>query len=483
MKICIISPEIVPYAKTGGLADMTGALGKYLSLAGHEVRMVMPLYGQIDREAFDLAPVEIAQDIDLSFLPGQLKINVYSARMPGSQADVFFIEQNFLYNRPKIYTTDGDEALRFAVLTAASIVLCQRLGWAPDIFHLNDWQTALLPVYLKSIYHWDLLFLHSKTLLTIHNIGYQGLFSADTINQLGLAAHFAWFDSGELYSGRLNFLKTGILHADWISTVSVTYSHEIQTPEYGEGLDELLRYRSNHLTGILNGVDYDTWNPAVDPFLPMHYGAGTAHLKQKIKMQVFSDLGLEKGENAPLLTMISRLVHQKGISLLHGTLEWLLINFEVRVVILGEGEAHFENYLHQVQHQFPGRFVFVKGYNNALSHQLEAAADIFLMPSLYEPCGLNQIYSLKYGTVPVVRKTGGLADTVELYNWEKQTGTGFVFDAFSQDSLRWALEYALTTFNYKESWKKLMRNGMMKDYSWDIQIHHYLRLYDQVVSL
>ena len=482
MNICFVSSEITPFAKTGGLADVSGALGKYLAKKGQDVRLVTPLYGRVNIKKYEMVPVKFAQQCTVALGTHQFVYDVFTLKEPLDNARYYFIHCPALYARPEIYTNDADEHLRFALLNIAAIELCQRMGWAPDIFHCNDWQSALIPLYLKTVYHWDGLFKNTKTLLTIHNLAYQGSFSAEIINDLNLAPYYEQFDAAELYAGKINYLRTGLMHADYLSTVSPTYAKEIQTETFGEGMHELLRSRADRLSGILNGVDYEEWNPTTDRHIPYHYSIKNLGGKNRNKKALLNKLGLVFDENAPVLAMITRLVEQKGIDLLKGSIEQILNKYDVRLVILASGEADYEHYLYFLQLQYPDKVVFYKGYNYELAHFIEAGADIFLMPSRFEPCGLNQIYSLKYGTVPVVRKTGGLADTVRLYDWKTQTGTGFVFEHYTADSLHWAMEYAITTFANKKAWRKIRIQGMKEDFSWDKQIKEYLKLYDKIVK-
>lgn len=483
LNICIVSSEVVPFAKTGGLADVSGALGKYLSNMGHDVRIVMPFYSSVYISLKDFQPLKQAQNLDIWFGSQKILFSVYSSKLPQSRATVYFVHCPYLYNRGSIYTQDEDEFLRFALLNLATIEICQRLNWAPHVIHGNDWQSGLLPIYLKTSYAQLPLLKNTKTLLTIHNIGYQGIFPAQSINSLNLNEYYQWFDAIELYNGKINFLRTGIIHADKISTVSETYAREIQTDFYGEGLQHTLKARSHDLVGILNGVDYDEWNPETDNYIPYHYSIGNLSGKNKNKRKLLSRLGLTYDPKAAVIAMVTRLVEQKGIDLLKGTMEKVLHGYDIRFIVLGNGEHHYEQYLYYLQQTFPEKVVFYRGYNNELSHLIEAGADIFLMPSKYEPCGLNQIYSLKYGTVPIVRKTGGLADTVQEYNWQTGEGTGFVFEHYTPEGLYWAIQHALNTFPHKKIWKKLMLAGMAQDFSWKHQISKYLELYRNMIKL
>ncbi len=483
MNICLVSAEITPFAKMGGLGDVSAAIGKYLARNGHQVKLVMPLYNTFGANDFDQRPARFSKNVELKMGSNNFKINFFKTVLPGSQAEVYFVDCPPLYQRNAVYTSDPDEHLRFAVLTRAAIELCRLQNWAPDIFHINDWHTALLPIYLKSIYANESIFQTTKTVLTIHNIGYQGVFEADVINDLGLNEFYFLFDSHDLYHGQINFLKNGLLYAHKITTVSPTYAREIQTPEYGAGLDGLLRKRARDLIGILNGVDYQEWNPETDKQIPFHYSIKNLAGKRKNKTVLLERAELyKKWLSKPMVAIISRLVQQKGIDLIMVVMDDILRRYEMSFVVLGSGETNYEQYFFALQSRFPKQVKFFHGYDYPLSHLIEAGADIFLMPSQYEPCGLNQIYSLKYGTVPVVRKTGGLADTVTLYDWKTQTGDGFVFEHYTAEGLRWALEYALTTYPYRSAWRKIMKNGMQKDFSWEKQIKEYEKLYAELIS-
>ena len=483
LKICFVSSEITPFAKTGGLADVSGALGKYIGKLGHDIRLIMPLYSSIDLSAYAFQKVDFAQNCEISFGHRRLYYDAWTTKLPGSETDVYFIHCPEMFHRSSIYTDDADESIRFALLSRVSIELCQRMNWAPDIFHANDWQAALVPLYLKTLYAWDHLFKNAKSVLTIHNIGYQGHFSADTINMLNLSAYYSYFDAHDLYNGVLNFMKTGLMHAHHLTTVSPTYAREIQTREYGEVLDGILRMRSGDLSGILNGVDYEEWNPESDNNIPFRYSQKQMAGKEKNKKKLLQQVGLKYKKDIPLVGMITRLVAQKGLDLFEGVVDGLLQQFEFKLVLLGSGEEEYERYFYYLQLNFPEKVVFYQGYDYPFSHLIEAGCDIFLMPSRYEPCGLNQIYSLKYGTIPVVRKTGGLADTVKPYNWKTQQGTGFVFSDYSKEGFRWALESALKTYDKKSAWKKLVNNAMGEDYSWEKQVPEYLEVYNKLKKL
>ncbi len=476
-RICFVSSEIVPFAKTGGLADVSGALGKYLDKNGVDVRLFMPFYDTIDPAGQDVHVVDFIQNVPIEFGGFTLHFTALTTTLPDSGASVYFIHCDGLYNRGTIYTNDGDEYLRYALLNYATLECCQRMGWQPDIFHCNDWQTGLLPFLLKTRYNWDGLFNNSKTILTIHNIGYQGVFGSEVVEKLRLDEYRHLLPQEDIQSGMINYMKIGLLNCDVITTVSETYAEEIKTEEFGAGMEGILRMRSDRLVGIVNGVDYSEWSPESDPFIPYSFSADDLSGKEKNKEELLKRMGLSYHPDIPVYGIVSRLTGQKGFELLHETLFDILANYEVRFVILGSGEEKYASFFHKAQHHFPSKLCFYDGYSVELSHLIEAGSDCFVMPSRYEPCGLNQIYSLKYGTVPIVRKTGGLADTVQFYEWETQNGTGFVFDDFSAQGLRWAFNYSYETYQNKDAWRKLMLNGMAQNFSWDVQIEKYLMLY------
>lgn len=482
LKIAYVASEIVPFAKTGGLADVSGALGKYLARRGHDIRLFMPYYDSLNLTGNDVHPVAFIRNIPVSFNGFTLYFSALTTTLPDSDAQVYFIHSEGLYNRGKIYTEHPDEYLRFALLSRAALECCQRMGWGPDIVHCNDWQTGLLPVFLKTLYDWDALFANTRTLMTIHNIGYQGVFGDEVVSTLNMDPHRAMLPHDDQQAGIVNFMKTGLIHADHISTVSETYAREIQTAEYGAGLDGLLRHLGYKLSGILNGVDYQEWSPEHDPFIPHAFSAADLSGKYRNRAALLERMGLSDNPDAPVFGIISRLVAQKGFDLMEEMLFPFLADHDLRLVILGSGEERFTHLFMAAAEHFPEKVRFYNGYNIELSHLIEAGSDAFIMPSHYEPCGLNQIYSLRYGTVPVVRKTGGLADTVQLYDWTDQSGTGFVFEDYTAQGLRWALDYAMSTYHHKDAWQQLMRNGMALDFSWDRQVGQYEALYARLLG-
>jgi starch synthase len=356
------------------------------------------------------------------------------------------------------------------------------MGFAPEIVHANDWHTAFAPLLLRTAYAWDRgCFGGTKSVFTIHNIGYQGVFSAGQAGDLAPGVGVDALHRGDLAAGRVNPMRHGVLHADAVTTVSPTYADEIRTPEGGHGLDGDLLARGPAVSGILNGVDYDEWNPATDRYIPHRYDADDLAGKARNKAALLDLLRMQAGPATPLIGMVTRLTRQKGLDLLFDTLPEVLGERDVRLVALGSGEPHYEQFMHGLQERHPGRAVFYSGYSEELAHFIEAAADIFLMPSMYEPCGLNQMYSLKYGTVPLVRRTGGLADSVRHFDPATGEGTGVVFNDYDPGGVRWGLDTALDWFADPALWRRMVLNGMREDFSWDRQVLEYEALYRTLV--
>ena len=480
--VCLLSAEVAPLSKTGGLADVAGALAKYLVAAGHDVRLFTPLYASIDRTRFPMQPLDGLQNVPLQVGPHHYVFSVATTTLPGSDARVYLIDCPVLFARPTIYTTDPDEHLRFLAFTRAVLATCRRMQWSPQILHCNDWHTAFAPLFIKVLFEGDPLFARTRSVLTIHNIGYQGIFSSAAIADLELGPKSYLLHQDDLRAGKINPLRHGILYADAITTVSPTHAREICTDQYGMGLQDSLRMREDALTGILNGVDYHVWDPRNDRYLPEHYGPDTLSIKAGLKSAFIARLGLTMPVTTPLAGIVSRLAAQKGIELMFDSLPEVLEWRDLGFVALGSGEPQYERFFTELERRFPGRVVFRQGYDDELSHWIEAACDMFLMPSLYEPSGLNQMYSLRYGTVPIVRHTGGLADSVAHYEPETGEGTGIVFHDFNSEALEWALNTALDLHAQPEQWRRLMRNGMAKDFSWDRQGEKYVAIYRRLTE-
>jgi starch synthase len=475
VNVLYVSAEVAPFAKTGGLGDVAAALPRQLHKHGHDVRVFVPFYSRIATQGRVFEAVPGVRDVDVRLGKHHYRFSLYQSKLPGTELPVFFVHCPVLYHRPGIYTADPDEHLRFLLLGRAALESAQRMGFAPDIVHCNDWQTGLLPLTMKTHYGWDRLLAKAKTVFTIHNLQYQGVFRADVLSDTGLADSAHLFHQDQLRDGRLNFMVTGILYADAITTVSPTYSREIQGPEQGAGLDGLLRQRSGSLVGILNGVDYDEWSPESDTHIPQRYSAADLELKRRNKEALLSSMGLPGPIEVPVAGVVSRLAGQKGLDLFFEAAPAVLHRHELRFIVLGSGEHRYEEFFQRLQRGFPRKVCFYSGYNNDLAHLIEAGADMFLMPSRYEPCGLNQMYSLRYGTVPIVRRTGGLADTVD-------SDTGFLFETFAPEALRAAWELALRAWRDQPFWRRLQQNGMARNYSWDEQARKYELLYSRLHS-
>jgi starch synthase len=482
MRVCFVTSELAPLAKVGGLADVSAALPRHLQSLGHDVQVYLPLYRRVREGDLALAPDPALGPTQIQLGRRTLRYAIATARIPGTELDVRLVDCPALYDRPGIYTQDEDEHLRFLLLTRAAIECCQRTQWAPDIFHSNDWQTALAPLYLKTVYRSEPVFERTRSVLTIHNLGYQGTFSADALPDLGLGEGERLLHREDLASGKIGFLKTGLAYADALTTVSPTYAREIQSERLGMGLDGLLRQRAGSLVGILNGVDTIEWDPRTDRHLAARYSEKSLWRKEKNKASLLQSLGLEYTKGVPVVGIVTRLSAQKGIELLDPTLPDLLRERDVRFVALGSGDPRLEQLMQSIQTRFPGRACFYRGFSEELAHRIEGGADFFLMPSLYEPCGLNQMYSMLYGTAPVVRATGGLADTVRQFDPATGEGTGFVFEHFTADGLRWALRLALQVYEDPKAWRRLQLNGMGVDFSWQASARQYEELYRTISS-
>ncbi len=482
LKICLTSSEFAPLAKTGGLADVTAALSAYLDSSGHDIRVLLPFYSSIDTSGLDVHPVEFLQNLEMQVGPHRIRWSVDAAGIKGKKLGIYLLRCPPLYDRSGIYAPGPDEHIRFLFLTRAAIEMCQHMGFAPDVFHCHDWHTAMAPLYLRTMYAWDRLFANTKTVLTIHNIGYQGIFNADIMPDTGLQQVAERFHQDDLGLGRISFLKTGALYADLLTTVSPTYAREILEPDHGMGLEDLLNQRRNSLVGILNGVDYEEWNPATDKLIPHNYSAGKLSGKKKNKRSLMWELDLDYRTDMPLVGMVTRLTYQKGIELVQKVVPRLLQERKFAMAILGNGEPRYEQFFTWLQNNFRDRVCYYRGFSNKLAHWIEAGSDMFLMPSRFEPCGLNQMYSLRYGTVPIVRRTGGLADSVELFNRSTGTGTGIVFNDFNEIAMGWGLNAALDLYEDKKAWNKLVRNGMAVDYSWQRQGAIYVDVFRKLVG-
>lgn len=486
MKIAFITTELSPIAKVGGLADVAKSLPKALSKLGCDVKIFIPRYSFIDPWREELHYCFEINEIRLKISEKEHSIQTFKKLLPDdSNIEVYFIDSKHHFNHDSIYTNDNDEGERFLTFSKSVIEICQRLQWAPDVIHLNDWPCGLLPVILKQHYGWDLLFKNTKFLFTIHNIEYQGNFSPELIYKNHLDGKYFYLGGPLEFHGKVSFLKAGIEFSDAITTVSESYAREILTPELGGGMVKVLQSKKDKLFGILNGVDYSEWNPRTDKLIPFRYSEKSLYRKTKNKIELLKYFHLPEDKETPLIGIVSRLVSQKGFDLFFGAVDELTKS-NCRFVVLGSGEEKYEDFFKGLHYSFPDKFAVKLGFDNRLAHLIEAGADMFLMPSRYEPCGLNQIYSLKYGTVPIVRKTGGLADTVHDWDYYEKlgmkTGTGFVFEDYLSQAMLDALNRAIEKFHDKKVWKQIQLNGMKANFSWDSSAKKYLQLYKMITG-
>lgn len=484
MKVLLISSEVAPFAKTGGLADVAGALPLALKKLGIDIRVAMPGYSTIHWP--DAPPETLLPRLDVALGTDHYRGSVAGSHLPGGQVPIYFINNAGLFHREGLYQENGrdyvDNPHRFAFFCKAVIWMMKGLGWVPDVIHCNDWQTALVPVMLKSepAMVGDRELRNIKTLFSIHNMAYQGNFWQGVVAELGLNRS-VYHPEGLEYYGAMNTMKGGLVYADKLSTVSPTYAREIQTPAFGCGLDGVLRNRAKDLSGILNGINYDEWNPATDKHLPAHYSAEDLRGKAACKRALQEELGLKPAAEVPLLVMISRLDPQKGLDLLLPALPEIL-QMDVQLAVLGTGRADYESMLAEIARTHRGQMAVSLKFDNGLAHRMEAGGDIFLMPSHFEPCGLNQLYSLRYGTLPLVRRTGGLADSVEAIAPDARWGTGFVMENYLEEDLMMALRQALNLYRLPDLWKKTQVRAMNKDFSWAKSAQLYADLYEKMAG-
>ncbi|MEP6883667.1 MAG: glycogen/starch synthase [Gammaproteobacteria bacterium] len=481
LKLCILSSEILPYAKTGGLADVAGALVQNLRQLGHEVQAFMPLYSAVRAAHSELRPVLGVQDVPLAIGGTEYRFSLQNASFPGTDAAMYFIDCPALYDRPSYYSNDPDEHRRFLAFTRATLESCRRLALSPHIFHCNDWHTALLPLFLKTVYASDPLLSRARSVMTIHNIGYQGVMPSAAAADLGVGHPESWLDAGDWAHGVINPLKTGIKFADVVTTVSPTYAREICDGPLGMGMQATLRARRDPVVGILNGVDYKDWDPRHDPHLSTHFGPQDLRGKRTNKESLLAATRLDPTVSRPLIGMVTRLAEQKGIDLLFDVLPAMLRQRDFGLAVLGSGDPRYVAFFKGLAQQFPARVAFRSGYDEGLAHLIEAGSDIFLMPSRYEPCGLNQMYSLRYGTIPIVRNTGGLADSVQHFDPVSGKGTGCVFNDYDATAVHWAIGTTLDWYASPNEWQRLMQNAMAQDFSWTRQILKYDSLYRGLV--
>ena len=485
MNVMVVSAEAVPYAKTGGLADVAGALPKYLAKLGVNACLVMPLYQKVPQCGAKLVKLEPTLRIVIGdkIYTGA----IYQATLPDSKVPVYFLEQKQLFDRPDLYGEKGkdytDNCTRFIYYCRGTLELIKTLGLKVDVLHVNDWQTGLIPVYLKTLYAADPAVKDIATLFTVHNLAYQGLFWHWDMPLTGLSWDLFNWTEMEFY-GKLNFMKSGLVFSDALSTVSKQYAKEIQTEEYGCGLEGVLTARRESLFGVVNGVDYNVWNPGIDSLIPAKYSPDDLAGKAKCKAQLQREQKLPVRPDVPMLGLISRLVDQKGFDILAAIMDEVM-GYDLQFVILGTGDPKYHALLEGMARKYPGKLALNITFDNRLAHLIEAGSDMYLMPSAYEPCGLNQIYSLKYGSVPIVRETGGLKDTIVNVSDEtlkSGTATGFSFRVYKPAALLEAIKRALAFYSKKAAWQELVVNGMRRDWSWERAAREYVELYEWTVK-
>lgn len=478
LRVIFVSSELTPYAKTGGLADVTSDLPRALVRLGNvEVWNVIPKYDFIYDSAYGLKMLDVPIKFSISGMPYEAGIK-YIDFEDGRRH--IFIEHNAILGRRDIYGYH-DDGYRFAFLDRAAIELSRTLRFKPDIFHCHDWHAGLLPVYLKTIYRFDLFFNNTATVFTIHNLGYQGIFSKELLPYLEISWEEFKVEKLE-YWDNINFLKAGISYSDVVNTVSKQYSLEIQTPEYGETLDGLLRSRRHRLYGIVNGIDYDVWNPATDKAIARNYNVSRVDDRIYNKLSLQEELGFPQDPMIPLAGVVTRLSYQKGLDLISNILPEL-VGMGVQFVLLGTGDRYYENLFRELEGTFPNNIRAKITFDDSLARRIYAGADMFLMPSRYEPCGLTQLIAMRYGSIPIVRRTGGLADTVEEYDITTGRGTGFCFQDSNPNALLATIKKALNLFYDKGTWKQIIINAMKADFSWERSAKEYLELYREAIRV
>jgi len=491
VRIAFVASEMVPFSKTGGLADVVGALPSALSRLGQDVSVFTPLYqaarASCERLGLDLKESS-AGPVRFPIGSNEVEVTIHESRLPESGIPVYLLENDRYYARPGLYTKPddnsdyADNSERFICLSRGTLEACKALGLRPDVFHCNDWQTGLLPVYLHHTHRSS--FPRAASVMTVHNIAYQGLFRHEDMGLTGLPSELLNWRMLEYY-GKLSFLKGGLVSAEVVTTVSKRYAEEVQTPEFGMGLEGVLRERSDSLVGIVNGVDYGVWSPGVDKQIVMRYSAADLSGKAKCKKALQQRFKLLQKRDTPVLGMIGRLVEQKGFDLVAEALDKLM-EMDMQLVILGTGQPKFHALLTKMQAAHPDRIGVLLGFDDALAHQIEAGSDMFLMPSRFEPCGLNQLYSLKYGTVPIVSRTGGLVDTIADYTdatAANGAATGFSFEAGDAKAMLDSIARALKLYREApDAWRKLQLRGMGQDWSWERSAREYVTVYEKATA-
>lgn len=477
LRVLILAAEIVPFVKVGGLADVAGALPKALKALGHDVRLVMPRYKQVDPERFQLTTVIDTLTVTIGKFPVQVSVR---QGIIGEDIPVYMIDAPRFFERENIYgyTDDGE---RFILFCRAALEAMRALEWAPDILHCNDWHTGIVPNWMHTIYHNDPFYANTATVYTIHNLAYQGIFGYRILEVAGVAAQGFLYPQITELANVVDIMGRGILFADAITTVSERYAQEILTPAFGERLDHMLRARRDRLFGILNGIDYQEVNPATDHYIHSRFDANSLEKREPNKTALQEQAHLPVRPDVPLLAMISRLADQKGFDLISQIIHPLLSQ-GVQFVVLGIGDQHYHEMFQNLAARYPEQVAIFLTFNTELAQRIYAGSDMFLMPSRFEPCGLSQLIAMRYGCVPIVRNVGGLADTVKEYDPRTGTGNGFVFNNYDPWELFAAIVRALELYRFKDIWRILQQHGMMADHSWHVSAMRYVDVYRNALS-
>lgn len=477
-KVLFVTSEAVPFIKTGGLADVAGSLPRYFDKKKYDVRIILPKYACMDEKLKEQLRFHSRLYVKLSWRSQY--VGVLETKVEG--ITYYFIDNEYYFAGPKPYNNIYEDVEKFAYFSKAVLEALPVIGFCPDIMHCHDWQTGLIPVFLKNEYQKDEFYQGIRTVFTIHNLQFQGRWIMQVVKDItGLPESLFTSDKLEAY-GEANYLKGGVVYSDIVTTVSKTYAYEITTPDGGEGLDGLMHARRADLYGIVNGLDGDIFNPKTDEYLAYSYGPENMNEgKMKNKTQLQKELELPEDEGTMLIGMVSRLTNQKGFDLMDFIMDELLSQARIQIVVLGTGQAEFENMFRHYAWKYADKLSANIFYSEELAHKIYAASDAFLMPSLFEPCGLSQLISMRYGTVPIVRETGGLKDTVEPYNRYEQTGTGFSFCNYNAREMLSTLYYAMDIYyNHKQDWEQIARRGMEQDFSWDQSARDYEEIYDKL---
>ncbi|MBN2102761.1 glycogen synthase GlgA [bacterium] len=487
LNILMVFSEVAPFSKTGGLGDVGGALPKVLKDMGHDVRVITPQYRRINERKYVLRDVIRLQDIKVEMAGEVVSINVKSAFLPNSKVQVYFMDyrpyffRDGLYSNPKKNEDYSDNAQRYYLFCKGTLETLKKLQWQPDVIHCNDWQTGMIPFLLQHHYRDNPFFLKVHTLMTVHNFAFQGNFNRECLSVMNLPNNFVFEDSELDLNGQCSFLKAGLLSATMVNTVSNRYAYEVKHSEdYGFGMENVLKNRSDDLKGVLNGMDSKVWNPETDPLIAEKYSIDNFSGKSVCKQALIEELGLKDNER-PLVAIISRLTEQKGMHLLQDIFEEMLA-IPVSFVLLGLGEKRFHEFFIKMAKKYPKQVSVHLKFDDLLAHRIIAGADLFLMPSLFEPCGLTQLYALKYGTVPVVFETGGLADTIKPFNGGSSEGNGYLFQKPISKALLKAIKQSLTHYRDAKIWRRVIRNGMKVDFSWEKSAEEYINLYQLCID-